>query len=57
MKIRITVQSITPIKHGKFRVKIKESAENITDMEHEGRRYKTVKRLSRGRYIVRLCSV
>lgn len=51
--VKIHVTSFEPIGKGRFQVKIVENNMNITTMERDGKKYKTIKKLGRGRYIVR----
>jgi hypothetical protein len=52
-QVKVNVLTIHPMKKGKVRVKIAQNNVNLLDMNHEGKKYKVVRNLGRGRYIMR----
>jgi hypothetical protein len=52
-QVKVSVKRIEPMGNGKFKVKIIQNDVNLLDMNHEGKKYKVVRNLGRGRYIMR----
>ena len=51
-QVSVHVQRFEPMGGGKAKVKILETAMNLQNIVHEGDYYRTVKKLTRGRYIM-----
>lgn len=49
--VPITVQKIQSIGGGRYRVKIAQTKENLVNMTIDGRKYKVLRNLGRGRYV------
>ena len=52
-RVSITVQRITPLGNGRYKVKVQQTQANLIDMQHEKRNYKVLRNLGRGRYIMK----
>jgi hypothetical protein len=52
-QINVNVQRIVPLQNGKIKVKIFQTNANLLDMNHEGKKYRVLRNLGRGRYIMR----
>lgn len=53
-QVKISVQRWEPMDRGRAKIKIAEKNFNITELVHNGEPYVTIKKLGRGRYIVKL---
>lgn len=54
MKVQINVQKVELLKNGNYKVKISETNVNLLDMTHQGKVYKTLRALGRGRFIMKI---
>ena len=54
MQVKIDVQKVELLKNGNYKVKIRETNVNLTTMNHQGKVYKTLRALGRGRFIMKI---
>jgi len=52
--VPVTVENMEPLSGNRWKVKIKETGLGLLDMNHDGRKFVTIKDYGRGRYIMKL---
>lgn len=53
-RVAINVESMEPLSGNRWKIKIKETHINLIDLDHEGRKFVTVKNYGRGRFVMKM---
>ena len=53
-KVPVTVERMEQLTGGRWKIKVKETNLNLIDLDHEGRKFVTVKDYGRGRYVMKM---